>query len=264
MKHLQHVSVCDGSHADTPRIRSGAHRQFRHRPQNSRRRRVRETHCQETRQRAAVRPDGTLARHKRSQDLGAPFCPEPVHYRLRNAYVAAIEEQGSISDGVIAKRLNVRRETVCRWRRRNPALRQWLANEIRAEVAQARPFVDMRVTVQAMRGSPEHQKLFYQYVERVGQVFPEGEPGPSGAGPSMILNLLVPRPEIPTIPGVVVRELCQQPASVSGAATELGISGKALTPNPPHKQTKSDCPAGDVIRPKTLVATQEISQLVIP
>jgi hypothetical protein len=96
---------------------------------------------------------------------------------------------------VIARKLNVRRETVCRWRRRNPALRQWLANEIRAEVAQARPFVDMRVTVQAMRGSPEHQKMFYQYVERVGQVVPEGEPGPSGAGPSMILNLLVSRPD---------------------------------------------------------------------
>jgi hypothetical protein len=165
---------------------------------------------------------------------------------------------------VIAKKLGVRRETVCRWRRRNPALRQWLANEIRAEVAQAKPFVDMRVTVQAMRGNPESQKIFYQYVERVGELFPEGEPGPSGAQPSMILNFLVPRPEMPTIPGVVVRELCQQPASVSDAATELGSTGKSLTPNPPHKQTKSDCPAADVIRPTTLVPTQEIPELVIP
>lgn len=126
------------------------------------------------------------------------FHPKPVHLRLRAAYEEALEERGIPSDAVIAKKLGVRRETICRWRRRNGALRQWLATSIGGDALEMRPFVDRRVTHLALQGSPEHIKLYYQFVVKFGM--PIGDAGDvAAAGIQVIQNYLVPRPEMPVI-----------------------------------------------------------------
>jgi hypothetical protein len=74
---------------------------------------------------------------------------------------------------VIAKRLSVRRETISRWRRRNPDLRRWLHENIGTRAEELRSFVDRRVTQLAISGSVDHAKLYYQFVAKVGDPAPD-------------------------------------------------------------------------------------------
>lgn len=96
-------------------------------------------------------------------------------------------------DAVIAKKLGVRRESICRWRRRNPALCRWLATTIGGAALEARPFVDRRVTYLALQGSVEHTKLFYQYVAKPGE-------GDSASVKPFQINVLAPAPEPLPVP----------------------------------------------------------------
>ena len=116
-----------------------------------------------------------------------------MHLRLLEAYELAFQDGINPTDAVIAKRLNVRRETITRWRRRNAGLRAWLGEQIGARAGELRPFVDRRVTALAVSGSPEHTKLFYQFVAKVGRSFDDDSTA-SGV-PACIVNLLCPRPE---------------------------------------------------------------------
>lgn len=123
-----------------------------------------------------------------------------MHFRLLSAYEQAFQEGKNPSDGVIAALLSVRRETVNRWRRRNPRLRVWLYDSIGRHSVDMRPMVDRRVTQLAMNGSPEHMKLYYQFVAKVGVpreggalVDPMGDPD----GGACVINILVPHPELP-------------------------------------------------------------------
>lgn len=164
--------------------------------------------------------------HKQSQVHGEQigdhednFVPKPVHWRLLSAYEACFQDGVPPTDGVIAKRLNVRRETINRWRRRNGRLRAWLYEQIGRHAAELKPFVDRRVAQQAMAGSPEHQKLFYQFVAKVGLPPDEGSDEPPAG--SFTMNFLVPRPEMPVIPGVIVRQV-QPPQLPKSADAESG------------------------------------------
>jgi hypothetical protein len=121
------------------------------------------------------------------------FQPKYVHLRLLEAYELAFQDGINPTDAVIAKRLNVRRETITRWRRRNAGLRTWLGDQIGARAGELRPFVDRRVTQLAISGSSEHMRLFYQFVAKVGRPFDDDSPAPGVA--ACIVNLLCPRPE---------------------------------------------------------------------
>ncbi len=131
--------------------------------------------------------------------------PKPVHFRLLAAYEECFQEGLNPTDTVIAQKLTrgdrrVHRETVNRWRRQNLALRLWLFEQLGRTAAELRPLVDRRVTALAIRGSADHTKLFYQFVAKVGTPFGDA-PGvqPGGGTGTYILNLLVPRPELPPI-----------------------------------------------------------------
>ena len=128
-------------------------------------------------------------------DPDAPFRPQPVHVRLLTAYEQAFQEGKNPHDGVIAEKLGVRRETICRWRRRNPKLRRWLYDMIGRDAEDRRPFVDRRVTHLAEAGSVDHAKLYYQFVAKVG--IPGGDGGGDGALTGIVVtnNFLVPRPD---------------------------------------------------------------------
>lgn len=140
---------------------------------------------------------------------GPAFIPKPVHFRLLSAYEGCFQDGIPPSDGVIAKRLGVCRETINRWRRRNPRLRAWLFEQIGRYAAELKPFVDRRVAQQAIAGSPDAQKLFYTFVAKVGM--PPGEDGDAPpVGTAFTMNFLIPRPETPVIPGVTVREVAPQ------------------------------------------------------
>lgn len=144
------------------------------------------------------------ADHKPAQlappDPAAPFIPRPVHFRLLSAYEQAFQEGKNPSDGVIAALLSVRRETVNRWRRRNPRLRVWLYDSIGRHSVDMRPMVDRRVAQLAIQGSAEHMKLFYQFVAKVG-VPRDDAPGTDPMGDQddarCVINILVPHPELP-------------------------------------------------------------------
>jgi len=142
-----------------------------------------------------------------SQDPDAPFAPKPVHWRLLAAYEACFQDGHNPSDGVIAKKLDVRRETINRWRRRNPKLREWLYRQIGQTAVSLRPLVDRRVMQLALLGSPDSIKLYYQYVAKVepaggrgpfGRDETEGDGGPLPPG-SVVMNFLVPRPDYPAL-----------------------------------------------------------------
>ena len=87
-------------------------------------------------------------RSKRSQvetasvaaEGGDTFAPKPVHFRLLSAYEAAFQDGIPPTDGVIAKRLGVRRETINLWRRSNHRLRAWLFERIGQTVTPGLPW----------------------------------------------------------------------------------------------------------------------------
>ena len=167
---------------------------------------------------APTPPNRTEPAHKPSQVQPADrasegaegFIPKPVHLKLLSTYEACFQDGIAPTDGVIAKRLNVRRETINRWRRRNSQLRAWLFERIGQHAVELKPLVDRRVAQQAIAGSPDHQKLFYQFVAKVGLPAGDEGDGPPVAGASIVMNYLVPRPETPVIPGVTVREVVPQ------------------------------------------------------
>jgi hypothetical protein len=105
-----------------------------------------------------------------------------VHIRFLEAYELAFQDGINPTDAVIAKRLIVRRETITRWRRLNAPLRQWLWEHIGAKAEELRPFVDRRVDQLAMSGSPDHTKLYYQFVAKVGRPFDDDPPATTSPG----------------------------------------------------------------------------------
>jgi hypothetical protein len=158
-----------------------------------------------------VAPPSPAANHKKSHVSEPPqdscettqqpgFRPKHVHFRLLDAYEQTFQEGINPTDAVIAKRLGVRRETISRWRRRNARLRAWLYEALGERASELRAFVDRRVTQLAISGSPDHMKLFYQFVAKVGLPVAAGEElssdsqVPSNAG--VIINVLTPRPEM--------------------------------------------------------------------
>lgn len=163
---------------------------------------VRKEHGKPAKRRAVAArsaPPGPADGHKRSHvtpDLDvqqdAAFQPKPVHFRLLEAYELAFQDGANPTDAVIAKRLNVRRETITRWRRRNPELRRWLYEHIGRRAEELRPLVDRRVTQLAISGSVDHAKLFYQFVAKVGD--PERDPAVR-TPPAFTMNFLIPRPD---------------------------------------------------------------------
>lgn len=138
--------------------------------------------------------------HKLSQDLSDEFRPSPVHYRIADAYEACFQEGVNPTDNAIAKKLSVRRETVNRWRRLRPDLWAWVCDRVGGFAESLRPMVDRRVTHLAIQGSPDHTKLYYQFVAKVGIAGGDAVP----AAGSFILNLLVPCPEVPTLPAGLI------------------------------------------------------------
>ena len=128
---------------------------------------------------------------------GIGFRPRFVHLRLAEAYEAAFQDGQNPSDPVIAKKLGVRRETICRWRRRNPEMFDWVLERVQRHAERLRPFVDRRVTHLAIQGDHDMAKLFYQFVARVGT--PAGEGDGATAPGGFTMNFLVPAPPIPQI-----------------------------------------------------------------
>ena len=59
-----------------------------------------------------------------------------------------------------------------------------------------RPLVDRRVTHLALSGSPDHTKLYYQFVAKIVLAPEENASGEGG----FTLNLLIPRPESTMVP----------------------------------------------------------------
>lgn len=143
--------------------------------------------------------------HKRSQVLDVEpgaFRPKALHFRLLDAYEECLQDGVKPTDGVIAKKVGVQRETINRWRRQNSALREWIFERIGHHAAERRPFVDRRVAHLAEAGSVEHAKLFYQFVAKIGP-----PPDSDGGDPRIIVqnNFLVPRPDYaPAAPPVAL------------------------------------------------------------
>ena len=171
------------------------------------RRRARQATARPSSKRRARTKSSRKNDHKRSQGGAttaalpedAAFIPKPVHFRLLSAYEACFQDGVPPTDGVIAKRLQVRRETINRWRRRNPRLRTWLFEHIGQNALELKPFVDRRVAQQAIAGSPDAQKLFYMFVAKVGMPPGDDDDAPP-AGVSMIYNFLIPRPRRRSFP----------------------------------------------------------------
>jgi hypothetical protein len=133
-------------------------------------------------------------------DPDAPFRPKPVHFKLLDAYESAYQEGKSPTDTVIGAKMGVRRETICRWRRRSPKMVAWIYECIGKIAEQRKAFVDRRVTHLAESGSVDHAKLFYQFVAKVG--VPLGDGGPNDGKIIVQNNFLIPRPDYsqPAIP----------------------------------------------------------------
>lgn len=129
--------------------------------------------------------------------------PRMVHLRLLGAYEQCFQDGRNPTDGVIAALLKVRRETINRWRRRKPGLRRWLQEQLGATAESLKPLVDRRVAQLAITGSVDHAKLFYQFVAKVGVPLDEDAPGvPAGQLPPVVMNFLIPRPEMPALPSL--------------------------------------------------------------
>jgi hypothetical protein len=157
------------------------------------------------------------------------FEPRPVHLRLAYAYESCFQDGVSPTDGVIAKRLNVRRETVNRWRRLNPPLWAWLRAQVSHTIEELRPFVDRRIAQLALQGSPEHAKLYYQFIAKLE--IPMGDGVPSA--PIVHMNFLIPRPE-----PVVLSTLTARTAMSESGPKDRGHSSTSQTSRPPSPASR--------------------------
>ena len=135
-------------------------------------------------------------------EMSQVFSPRPVHLRLLAAFEGALQDGVNPTDTVIAKKLGVSRETVNRWRRRSTDLWHWVHEHIGQRALKLKPIVDRRVTELAISGSPEHTKLYYQYVAKVGS--PYGDPDAPVRDDRIVVNhnYLVPRPDYSQLPAV--------------------------------------------------------------
>lgn len=114
-----------------------------------------------------------------------------LHHRLYLAFESCFQEGIAPTDAVIAKKIGVRRESVCRFRARRPDVMEWIYEKVGNGALLLRPLVDRRVAQLAISGSVEHAKLFYEFVAKLGNPVDDERPAPPT---SFTLNLLVPRP----------------------------------------------------------------------
>lgn len=160
----------------------------------------------------AVKAPAVAASHSPADDheMSQVFQPRPVHLRLLTAFEAALQDGVNPSDTVIAKKLGVRRETINRWRRLNVELWRWVYEHIGQRAIDLKPLVDRRVYQLAMSGSPEHTKLYYQYVAKMELPYPDDL---TGGRIIVHNNFLIPRPDYsqPAIPPAPVAKVSSIP-----------------------------------------------------
>jgi len=150
-------------------------------------------------------------------ELSQVFQPRPVHLRLLAAFEAALQDGVNPSDTVIAKRLGVTRETINRWRGRSTQVWRWVHDHIGRRALELKPLVDRRVTELAISGSPEHTKLYYQFVAKMDVPFPDE----LGAGRIVVNNnFLVPRPDYAAAAGLPP---AQTPAAAAAAQPSIPV-----------------------------------------
>lgn len=118
----------------------------------------------------AKRPPGTQPGDQQIAPLPPaprPF-PQAVHYRYLEAIVEALQADGNTSNRAIAKRMNVRHETITRWTRRHPQLRGWVGQQLQERTRGRHEQLIGRVFEMGMRGSIEHAKLYFQVTGSMG------------------------------------------------------------------------------------------------
>lgn len=177
-----------------------------------------------TPRRASLTPSPSSAD---DHELSQVFQPRPVHLRLLAAFEAALQDGVNPSDTVIAKKLGVTRETINRWRGRSTQVWRWVHDHTGRRALELKPLVDRRVTELAISGSPEHTKLYYQFVAKMDVPFGD-EPG---AGRIVVNNnFLVPRPDYAAAAGLPPAQTPAAAAATRPAIPRVSVRGPVSPP----------------------------------
>lgn len=129
----------------------------------------------------------------------------PSWWRVLHAYTSLLEEGKPVTQVAIAKAMNISTMSLWRLHKRNPRLRAWLNEQLCDRNQElVGPVINMLGTTALRTKSPEHAKLFLQAQGSLGPLAGEGAAGDAPAlGVQTIVNILVPRPEVPQIAAAV-------------------------------------------------------------
>jgi hypothetical protein len=110
-----------------------------------------------------------------------------------------------------ARMLGVRRQSVWEFDKRHPDFLVWQDNELRARTGSYWGVIELRMAMTALQGggSPQHAEVYCKMRAQAYARQPAAEDALPLADHKFVLNLLIPRPELPpeatAVPAVIPR-----------------------------------------------------------
>jgi hypothetical protein len=171
----------------------------------------------------------TKGLHRQARDENVP---RPSWRRYWQAYSRQLEDGQPVTETAIARELGISRMSLWRIHRRNPGLRRWVADQCRSRNEHLiSPVIYMLGSTAMRTKSPKHAELFLRATGSL-DFRDELDSAELAAGGGFTMNFLVPRPEVPVIPGVTVREVVPELPSASGRANCTAELPSAPAPVP--------------------------------
>jgi hypothetical protein len=104
----------------------------------------------------------------------------------------------------LARELGISRQAAWAMFRRHPDLRLWINQHVQAAADQCLGGILYRCGLLALRGSEKHIEMMLRFYQaggygKAGSTYGDVEPGTLPGAVSTVINLLVPRPEMPVI-----------------------------------------------------------------
>jgi hypothetical protein len=139
---------------------------------------------------------------------------KPSFWAYLRAAIRLIETGKAPTQVNLAKELRVSKQAVWKFQRRYPDLMPWIDEQLRAVNQNYFGLVQRRLALLAMQGSVAHAEAYFKSVHGV-YAREENQVSDARAGNGYTINLLVPRPELPVIPGVAMREAAHTEAAAA-------------------------------------------------
>lgn len=130
----------------------------------------------------------------------------PFYHRIIRAHISLVDQGKPPTFANIAREIGRSRQAVWEVFQRHPDLREWIESRMDREARQLTGSVVRRVGMLAIQGSDKHAEIYLRFCAGGYRLAdPESVPAGQGLAPgSVVLNLLVPVPEMPKLAGAAL------------------------------------------------------------